>query len=308
MLKNAGLPKTPLRLIYRSADAGAPAEAALIAEHLSSAGLKLQIKAVDADNIGRVLETGDYDLFLDTRATDIPSPDMWLGRFLDSTSTVDGNPAHFSNARADQLIDEIVNSIGQANDGPADLARIKKEQASKIADLAEIAEVEMPYIFLYGLERPLMIDVRLAGSIPHPQWPEVWPLDQVDLKPFSFRSGANPTGRPPERNEEADSKVAVTGPEAPKVSAPGSPSIPDGRPKPKVTIKTPERPKITVPGNPSTPNEPTTASAGGPQIPPAEAGAEAPRVIFLEDSDFKGQSGPPNPNPEYEDFIGTEMD
>ena len=304
MLKNVARPKGPLRLIHRSSDSRAPAEAALIAEVLSAAGLKMQIKAVEGENLGRILNSGDYDFFLDTRTTDIPSPDMWLGRFLDSTSTVDGNPAHFSNARVDGLIDEIVNSIGQAGDGPADLARIKKEQALKISDLAEIASVEVPYVFLYSLEKRLMIDVRLAGIVPHPQWPEVWPLDQVDLKPFSFRSGANPTGRPPERNGGADSETTVKSQGIPQTAHPNSPSRTETK-APKVTIKNPETPKVTIPASPT---EPVNPVAGVP-APVIKAGSsEGPRLKLLEDGDFNAQSGPPNPEPGYDDFIGTEMD
>ena len=286
MLRALGPPKAPLRLIYRSADVEAPAEAAQIAESLSSAGLQINYEGLDEAELRRTLESAGYDMFLDTRTPDIPSPDMWLGSFLDSSSSIDGNPAYFRNSRADRLIDDIVHAAGRLGEGPSDVVRLKKEQADKIAELGELAVLEAPYLFLYASERPLLIDVRLGNTLPHPQWPEVWPFDQVYLKPFSFRSGANPSGRPPEK------KVGTA-------------------PRKQRESKNPSRPNLstpTAPVKPLKPEAPKKVERSAPTAPSVTEPQPQPRLKFLEPQDFHPQAGPPNPNPDYDDFIGEEME
>lgn len=189
-LRAIGWPDDPLILAHPAADPALAALAGEVAAALTAAGRPAAVAP-------RAGEPGDYDLWLDARFPEIPAADMWLGRFLDSTSSPEGNPAFFRNRRADQLIGEIAATIGQPDDGPREVERLETVRAAKLAALVALARDEAPYVFLEPIERPLVIDVRLAKTMPHPAWPEVWPLDQVDLKPFSFRSGANPTGRPP---------------------------------------------------------------------------------------------------------------
>ncbi|MDR1045428.1 MAG: ABC transporter substrate-binding protein [Candidatus Adiutrix sp.] len=258
ILREAGPPAGPLTLAVKGWGRGLADDARLIADTLAAQGLSVNIVTLDGAQGRLTLESGDYDLLLDTRSPDIPSADMWLGRFLDSTSSADGNPAFFQAPGADQLIGEIVNTVGRSGDGPRDIIRLESERAAKLAQLAEIARAEVPYVFLYQVERPLVVDVRLMGLNPHPVWPEVWPIDQTNLRPFSLRSGANPTGRLPES------------PQAPAESRASSPAAP------------------AAPVPPA-----------GPRNQP-----ESHDLDFLDQI----QPGPRNPEPDYDDFIGVELE
>ncbi len=207
ILRDVGPPAGPLTLALKSGDRALAEDAGVIERTLRALGVPVRVVSLDGGSGRQIMETGDYDLFLDTRTPDLPAADMWLGRFLDTGSSVDGNPAWFHHDRADQLIRDIAETVGREGDGPNDIVRIESERAVKLEELADLARTEAPYAFLYRLERLEVADVRLSALEPHPLWPEVWPLSSpsgsVDLKPFSFRSGANPTGRPPAAPESS---------------------------------------------------------------------------------------------------------
>jgi ABC-type transport system substrate-binding protein len=106
---------------------------------------------------------------------------MWLGRFLDSRSSVAGNPARYSEGQADGLIAnlETVN---------------KQERDMTLRRLAILATEQRPYVMLYQRLIPIAVDQRLASLRPHPMWPEAWPIDETSLDPFK---GVKPPDPPP---------------------------------------------------------------------------------------------------------------
>lgn len=222
IIKEMGPPQAPLAMVIRAGDKSLAQDAATIIKVLKPYGFTVNLSALDGAQLRQVMETGDYDLYLDTRVADIPSADMWLGRFLDPASPVDSNPAFFKNSRAAQLIQEINATVGQPGDGPQELASLERDMALKLAELAEIANTESPYVFLYQIEHPLVVDERLLNRRPHPMWPEIWPLDSSNLTPLTFRSGANPTGRRPIETSQPPAKA----PENQKMEKPVSQPTP----------------------------------------------------------------------------------
>jgi hypothetical protein len=96
---------------------------------------------------------------------------MWLGRFLDSRSSIQGNPASFSHGDAEQLISELNSAV--LNDRHSALRR-----------LSALALEQKPYVMLYQKTLKFLIDKRLKGLLPHPMWPEVWPIQATNLSPF----------------------------------------------------------------------------------------------------------------------------
>jgi hypothetical protein len=96
---------------------------------------------------------------------------MWLGRFLDSRSSVMGNPARFENQDANDYITEMNLA------SPAD-------RALTLRRLAMLATQEKPYVMLYQKLVPMVVDQRLAALRPHPMWVEVWPIEDTNLDPF----------------------------------------------------------------------------------------------------------------------------
>ncbi|MDR2945668.1 MAG: ABC transporter substrate-binding protein [Candidatus Adiutrix sp.] len=233
IIRDAGPPQTPLNLIIRAGDDSLARDAAAVIAALSPYGFQINLLTLDGAKLRQVMETGDYDLYLGSRAVDIPSADMWLGRFLDPAATVDGNPALFRDRQAGQLIVDINGLVGQPGDGPQELAALDRDRAIKVAALADIARTEAPYVFLYQLESSMVVDERLANSAarPHPMWPDIWPLDNLDLSPFVTRSGVNPTGRRPDppapapAATRAESPATVPAPAAPQFPIPAAPTV-----------------------------------------------------------------------------------
>ncbi|MDR2140314.1 MAG: ABC transporter substrate-binding protein [Deltaproteobacteria bacterium] len=167
-----GPPKTPLNLAYPSEEPWARGDAESLQRVFLANNIPVNLIPLNGQAGRAWLETGDYDLLLDSRAPQIPSPEMWLGRFLESSAAGRGNPAFFANHQADELIQGFRSAP----------ARAQREQ--KVGELAALAERESPYAFLYQKSLRFLVDKRLAELKPHPMWPETWPIGQVNLHPF----------------------------------------------------------------------------------------------------------------------------
>ncbi|MDR1085303.1 MAG: ABC transporter substrate-binding protein [Deltaproteobacteria bacterium] len=168
----AGAPRGPLDLVYPGGEAWLRLEAEKLQAQFSKYGLPVNVIPLTGQAGQGILESGQYDLYLGRRRPEIPSPEMWLGRFLDSKSAGRGNPAYFAREAADSLLGEI----------RASLPRAQREQ--KLGELEVLAERERPYVFLSQLGVRFLVDRRLAGLKTHPMWPTVWPISLANLNPF----------------------------------------------------------------------------------------------------------------------------
>jgi peptide/nickel transport system substrate-binding protein len=194
LLTAIGPPKTPLALAYPAKAAWAKAEAERLAQILW--GLKIPVNLVPLKGQAgqAVAESGGYDLWLGSRSPEIPSPEMWLGRFLESESAGRGNTANFKNREADELIK------GFRASAPLD------QREKRVGELDVLAEKEAPYVFLYQKTVRFLADPRLANQKPHPMWPETWPIGEANLHPFKDVRTRKPD--PPPLVREFDETVA----------------------------------------------------------------------------------------------------
>ena len=288
ILREAGPPTGSLTLAHPSGVPGLVEDAVLIAQTLTAYGFSVNLVRLDGENGRKIMESGDYDLFLGTQTPHIPAADMWLGRFLDAGSPAESNPAFFNNSQVNQLIAEIADTVGKPNDGPNDIRRVEAERARSLASLAEIAMMESPYVFLYQTSRSMVVDERLANLRPHPVWPEIWPLDQSNITPVSLKSGVNPTGKrlivPPAQDEEAP--TSPTPAEGSSVTAPVQPVVP------------------TRPAFPSPPTSGAAASPGGDALAAAPV-SEAPGTVQTIDDD-PYEHLPNEEELDYDDFYVPE--
>jgi ABC-type transport system substrate-binding protein len=206
VLREVGPPVLPLVLIYRDQVPDLADDAKTIQSALTAHGVAVDLQPLAETQWRRARDNGQYDLFLDTRTPEIPAADLWLGRFLSSLSSPEGNPAFFENQEADRLLEELAQAVTVTPEDSRSLAqrRLADHRAQILADLTRLAASEAPYVFLYQLERLLALDERLDQPIraqgealtPHPFWPEVWPLGLTNLRPLTARrSGVNTTGR-----------------------------------------------------------------------------------------------------------------
>jgi ABC-type transport system substrate-binding protein len=172
LLAAIGPPKTPLRLVYQGDREEARADAEKVGRVLGSHKIPVNLVPLKGQAGRAIAEAGDYDLWLGSRAPEIPSAELWLGRFLESSAAGRGNPAYFANAEADGIIQSF----------RASPARDQRER--KVSELDLLAENETPYVFLYQKSVRFLADQRLAGQKTHPMWPEAWPIASVNLSPF----------------------------------------------------------------------------------------------------------------------------
>jgi ABC-type transport system substrate-binding protein len=171
LLGRIGPSRIPLDLVYRADDARGREDAEKLAAKLSAYNLPVRLVPLQGSHGQGLLEKADWDLLIDFRRPELPSPEMWLGLFLDSRSSVRGNPARFSSAEADGLIGELNTTV-------------RRDREVALTRLATLAAQDKPYVMLYQRMVPLAVDPRLQGLRPHPMWPEVWPIDETNLDPF----------------------------------------------------------------------------------------------------------------------------
>jgi peptide/nickel transport system substrate-binding protein len=176
LLSRIGPSRIPLDLVYHSNDESGRADAEKIAQKLAGYNIPVRPVPLTGAHGQAILEKLDWDLLIDFRRPDFPSPEMWLGRFLDSRSSVAGNPARFESQDADQFIRELSTAVGLDRD-------------TILRRLAMLATQEKPYVMLYQKTIPLLVDPRLANLRPHPMWPEVWPIEATNLDPFRNEPG-----------------------------------------------------------------------------------------------------------------------
>ena len=253
-LQQVGPPPGPLTLVFKNDDQRLRSDAQKIAATLAPYKIAVNLIPLEGATGKKIIEEGDYDFFLDTRRADLPSAEMWLGRFMDSRSSRNGNPSLFKNSEADALVDEITLTLSG------------RERLDKVARLAELCLDESPYAFLYQLEKNMVVDRRLEKLEPHPMWPEVWPLDQSSLKALLTRSGANPQGKlPPREEEKAPGKETVNQNISQSNGKPGatlqSPEVP-AAPRPEANLPT----APTLQENPSAPITPASESTAKPTV------------------------------------------
>jgi peptide/nickel transport system substrate-binding protein len=187
MIQAAGKPKTPLSLVYRPSEPDAYRDAAYLCERFHAMGVPVNAVPLQGRQGDGILERGDYDMYLGTRHPEIPSPEMWLGKFLDSKASVNSNPARYKNAVADGQIADF------------DASQPKPERDNRVKALASLAGRERPYVLLYQMQLAYLADRRLADVSPHPMWPLYWPIERVNLSPFrqGIPQGPKPPPEPP---------------------------------------------------------------------------------------------------------------
>jgi peptide/nickel transport system substrate-binding protein len=171
LLKQIGPSRIPLDLVYHSVDPFGRADAEKLAAKLNSYNLPVRLVPLTGSHGQGILEKADWDLLIDFRRPELPSPEMWLGRFLDSRSSVYGNPANFNSPEADTLIRQL-DSV------------ITRDREVTLRRLAMLVTEKKPYVMLYQRQVPLVVDARLEKLSPHPMWPEVWPIEATNLDPF----------------------------------------------------------------------------------------------------------------------------
>jgi peptide/nickel transport system substrate-binding protein len=171
ILSQVGPSRIPLDLVYHTDDPYGRADAEKLAKKLLSYHLPVRLVPLSGSHGQGLLEKVDWDLMIGFRRPEFPSPEMWLGRFLDSRSSVAGNPARYANPEADIYIKEL------------ETVNIQ-DRSVTLRRLAILATQDKPYVMLYQRLIPMVVDPRLEKLRPHPMWPEVWPVEDTNLDPF----------------------------------------------------------------------------------------------------------------------------
>jgi ABC-type transport system substrate-binding protein len=197
LLGQLGPSRIPLDLVYRAQDPSGHSDAELLAQKLRQYGLPVRVVPLDGSHGQLLLEKVDWDLFLDSRRPEFPSPEMWLARFVDSRSSISGNPGMFSDAQADNIIAELNTSD-------------RRQRSNALRRLAALAMNQKPIVLLYQKSVAMLVDERLKDLRPHPMWPEVWPVELTNLDPFKPKAPGPPVVLVPQTPlfKEFDDQVA----------------------------------------------------------------------------------------------------
>jgi hypothetical protein len=195
LLGQIGPSRIPLDLVYRPQDVSGRQDAEKLAAKLAAHHLPVRLVPLTGAHGQGLLEKADWDLMVDFRRPEFPSPEMWLGRFLDSRSSVAGNPARFSSRDADDYITGLDTTVRQ-------------EREAALRRLAMLAAQERPYVMLYQRLIPMAVDPRLEALRPHPMWPEVWPVEATNLDPFKVAPASRPAPPAGPLFKEFDDPVA----------------------------------------------------------------------------------------------------
>jgi peptide/nickel transport system substrate-binding protein len=182
LMKKAGRPRTPLTIACHDAEEGACADARWLASRWGALGAPVNVAPLAGSSGKGIMEREAYDMYLGTRHPEIPSPEMWLGRILDSRAGVFSNPARYSDPSSDNRIDSFDASLS------------RPEREGRVKSLASYASQQRPYVLLYQRDETVVADRRLSNVTPHPMWPLYWPFERIDLNPF--RAGVRPPDPP----------------------------------------------------------------------------------------------------------------
>ncbi|MDR2200354.1 MAG: ABC transporter substrate-binding protein [Deltaproteobacteria bacterium] len=190
ILDRIGRPRGPLTLVYRPEEKNAYRDAVYLSERFQAAGVPVNAVPLKGSQGNGIAEKGDYDLYLGTRHPEIPSSEMWLGKFLDSRAGTLANPSRYKNPQADRQIDGF------------DASSTRPERENRVKTLAALAGRERPYVLLYQEELLFLADRTLSDVSPHPMFPLSWPLDKVNLNPFRKSVPEGPKPPPAEPGPE----------------------------------------------------------------------------------------------------------
>jgi peptide/nickel transport system substrate-binding protein len=172
LLSRSGTPVTPLRLAHRTDETNSLEDARALAAVFLEHKVPTNLVPLTGSAGKGIMERGDYDMYLGTRHPEIPSSEMWLGRFLDSRAGVESNPARFNDPSADSRIDNFDASLS------------RPERETRLKSLATLASNLNPYVILYQFEVPFLLDDRIENFRPHPMWPAAFPFDEITVNPF----------------------------------------------------------------------------------------------------------------------------
>ncbi|MDR1165207.1 MAG: ABC transporter substrate-binding protein [Deltaproteobacteria bacterium] len=182
LLLEPGPPPTPLVMAYPGDDPRLRADAETLAAKFHALGVPTNLAPLNGAAGQGIMEKGDYAFYLGKRIPEIPSSEMWLGRFLDSRARTESNPAHFKDPVVDSQIDAF------------DAALPRPEREARVKAVATLAGRARPYVLLYQENALFVADKRLGDLTPHPMWPLYWPFDKINLNPF--RRGARDASPP----------------------------------------------------------------------------------------------------------------
>jgi hypothetical protein len=244
-----------LVLVYDESRPGQADEAVFIQESLKEYDLEVNLANVPGWNPNQD-RTGAWDLALMDWAPTNANPADVLGGLIAYAPPARINPARFHSEEALRLL--------AAAQGMTDTRR----RAGLYYQVVEILGRDAPYLFLYREKWRAAYSPRIKGLALHPLYPQVLPLDRMELGPApDYTAPGPPTspepqpGPPPAPDPVAPSEPgSTTGPD--KATDPEAPAAPD----PAL-----ETPPALIPGTP-----PPSGVKGSPSEPAANLPAALP--------------------------------
>ncbi|MEW9123313.1 MAG: ABC transporter substrate-binding protein [Thermotaleaceae bacterium] len=168
LLKEAGVDKLDLTLLYSDRLPNWEQEALIIQANLADLGINLNLNKVANATMREMLDTGEFDLAMGSWSPDYGDPFMFMNYWFDSNNHgLAGNRAFYTNAKVDQLIRKAATISDQ------------DERKGLYKEAQTIAIEEAPYIYLYQKDYVLPISKGLKGFVHNPMLEGIYNLAEM---------------------------------------------------------------------------------------------------------------------------------
>ena len=168
LLKEAGIDKLDLTLLYSDRFPNWEQEALIMQATLAEVGINVNLNKVAYATMREMLDKGDFDLAMGAWSPDYADPFMFMNYWFDSNNQgLAGNRAFYVNKE----VDGLVRQAASINDQAKRIELYKKAQ--------DIVLEEAPYIYLYQKDYVLPMSKELKGFVYNPMLEGIYNLAEM---------------------------------------------------------------------------------------------------------------------------------
>jgi peptide/nickel transport system substrate-binding protein len=168
LLKQAGLPKPELTLIYSERRPSWEQIATILQSNFADIGVTLKLELMANPTLRDKIDRGDFDLCLGAWSPDYADPSMFMNFWFDSKNFgLAGNRAFYKNEKVDGLIRKALELSDQ------------KERVKLYNDAMKIILDEAPYIFLYQTQTIIPMRKWVKGYVYNPMLESMYNFEAI---------------------------------------------------------------------------------------------------------------------------------
>jgi peptide/nickel transport system substrate-binding protein len=168
LLKQAGLSKPELTLIYSERRAEWEQIATILQSNFADIGVTLKLELMANPTLRDKIDRGDFELCLGAWSPDYADPSMFMNFWFDSKSFgLAGNRAFYKNEKVDELIRKALELSDQ------------KERVKLYNEATKIILDEAPYIYLYQQQTIVPMRKWVKGYVFNPMLESMYNFESI---------------------------------------------------------------------------------------------------------------------------------